>query len=408
MKKTIIIFSFLLLLTSCNQNFWEIKKETETTQKVENTNSWKTQENNNLKTNEKKEMTNKNIQKAPLEKGDLVATMKTTNGTIKIKLFNKIVPNTVNNFAGLAGEGYYDGIIFHRVINGFMIQGGDPTGTGMWGESIYGDKFRDEFSDDLKNIKYSISMANSGENTNWSQFFINQADNNFLDNKHSVFGQVIEGMENVDKIAKAKTDSQDKPKKEIKIINLKIEEFDWKKLLDFKLNKEDAIKKYEESIKWEMEVKKAVLKAKREANKNKVIENGTTVSVHYTLTVDGKKIDSSLDRGQPFTFTVGKKMVIKGWDEGLVGHKIGDKFKLEVSPKDGYWEIDKTKTQKIPREQLAEFEKAGIKLEKGSILPTQMWNLKILEANDKEITIDANHELAGKTLNFDIEVVDIK
>ena len=442
MKKTIILATLFLLLTSCNQNnFWETniskdnswiisadkdnlqtkklenKKNSENktselkTEKTSKDNSWIiSTEKNNLKTKEKKETMAKkeNVQTAPLKEGDLVATMKTTNGTIKIKLFNDIVPNTVNNFVWLAKQGYYNGIIFHRVINGFMIQWGDPTGTGMWGESIYGEKFRDEFSPELKNIKYSISMANSWENTNGSQFFINQADNNFLDNKHSVFGQVIEWMENVDKIAKAKTWAQDKPKKEIKIIDLKIEEYNGKTLEKFDFDKEKAIKEYEDSIKSEMEAKKAALKAKREKNKNKVLANWDTVSVHYTLTVDGKKIDSSLDRGQPFTFTLGKKMVIKGWDEGLIGHKVGDKFKLEVSPKDGYGEYDKNKTQVIPREQLAEFEKAGIKLEKWAILPTQVGNLKILKATDKEITIDANHELAGKTLNFDIEIVDIK
>lgn len=403
-----------LLLTSCelvDNSINTFNNQIEKAKKIagKEKNSTEKVQNNNLENNNKETMTKtENIQKTALEEGDLVATMKTTNGTIKIKLFNKIVPNTVNNFAGLTGEGYYNGIIFHRVINGFMIQGGDPTGTGMWGKSIYGEKFNDEFSDDLKNIKYSVSMANSGENTNGSQFFINQADNNFLDNKHTVFGQVIEGMENVDKIAKTKVWANDKPKKEIKIIDLKIEKFDWKKLVDFKLNKDEAIKSYNDSVKNAMEAKKAALKAKREANKNKVIKNWDTVSVHYTLTVDGKKLDSSLDRGQPFTFTVGKKMVIKGWDEGLVGHKVGDKFKLEVDPKDGYWEIDETKTQTILKEQLVEFEKAGIKLEKGSILPTQMGNLKIIDSNDKEVIIDANHELAGKTLNFDIEIIDVK
>jgi len=180
-------------------------------------------------------------------------------------------------------------------------------------------------------------MANSGQNTNGSQFFINQNVNSHLDNMHSVFGQVIEGQENVDKIAKTKVGGQDKPKKDIKIIKLTIQEFDGKQLIDFKLNKEGAIKKYNDSVKSELEAKKAKMRAKREANKNKVLKNGDTVSVHYTLTLeDGTKKDSSLDRGQPFTFTLGKKMVIKGWDEGLVGHKIGDKFKLEVEPADGY------------------------------------------------------------------------
>jgi FKBP-type peptidyl-prolyl cis-trans isomerase 2 len=214
-------------------------------------------------------------------------------------------------------------------------------------------------------------------------------------------------MENVDKIAKTKVGGQDKPKKEIKIINLKIEKYNGKKLVDFKLDKDEAIKAYNDSTKNAMEAKKNALKAKREANKNKVLKNGDTVSVHYTLTVDGKKKDSSLGK-QPFIFTLGKKMVIKGWDKGLVGHKIGDKFELEVEPKDGYGEYDKSKTQTIPKEQLAEFEKAGFKLEKGTILPTQMGNIKIIDSNEKEVIIDDNHELAGKKLFFDIEIVDIK
>jgi peptidyl-prolyl cis-trans isomerase A (cyclophilin A) len=189
-------------------------------------------------------------------------------------------------------------------------------------------------------------MANSGQNTNGSQFFINQNVNSHLDNMHSVFGQVIEGQDNVDKMAKAKTKGQDKPVKEIKIIKLTVEEFNGKKLVEFKLNKEEAIKNYIKS---------------NEVDKNKALENGDAVSVHYTLTLaDGTKKDSSLDRGQPFTFTLGKKMVIKGWDEGLVGHKIGDKFKLEVEPVDGYGEAE----IKIPKSELQSFVDAGIKLEK--------------------------------------------
>ena len=419
MKKTIIILSFLLLLSSCDSNEWESRKKieetkkentkiVEETKKVEETNSWKIQE-NNLENNNIETMAKETIQTSPLEKGDLVATMKTTNWTMKIKLFNKIVPNTVNNFAGLAQDGYYDGIIFHRVINNFMIQGWDPTGTGMWGESIYGEKFNDEFSSDLKNIKYSLSMANSGENTNGSQFFINQNTNSHLDNMHSVFGQVIEWMDNVDKIAKAKTKGQDKPVKEIKIIKLTIEEYDGSKLVEYKLDKEEAVKSYNDSVKAKMEAKKDAIKAKREANKDRVLKNGDSVSVHYTLTLsDWTKKDSSLDRGQPFTFTLGKQMVIKGWDEGLVGHKIGDKFKLEVEPINGYGEIDETRIQVVPREELAEFEKAGVKLEVWEKLPTQYGNFTIKEANEKEITIDVNHELAWQKLFFDIEVIDIK
>ena len=147
------------------------------------------------------------------------------------------------------------------------------------------------------------------------------------------------------------------------------------------------------------------MRAKREANKNRVLKNGDAVSVHYTLTLeDGTKKDSSLDRGQPFTFTLGKQMVIKGWDEGLVGHKIGDKFKLEVEPINGYGESE----IKIPKTELQSFVDAGVKLEKGGVLQTGQWNLEIMDADDTTVSIANNHELAGKKLFFDIEVIDIK
>ncbi|HID91500.1 TPA: peptidylprolyl isomerase, partial [Candidatus Peregrinibacteria bacterium] len=108
-------------------------------------------------------------------------------------------------------KGYYDGVIFHRIIDGFMIQGGDPEGTGRGGESVWGGSFEDEFSDTAKNNIGSISMANSGPATNGSQFFINTANNNFLDNRHSVFGEVISGMNIVNALSKVKTNGADKP-----------------------------------------------------------------------------------------------------------------------------------------------------------------------------------------------------
>ncbi len=163
--------------------------------------------------------------------GDFVATMTTSMGDIKIRLFANKVPRTVENFVKHATDGYYDGIIFHRVIPKFMIQGGDPTGTGMGGESIYGDKFDDEFAKDLSNIRGSVSMANSGPNTNGSQFFINQVNNSFLDfdkqpltSKHAVFGQVIEGMEVVDAISAVQTGTADKPVTDVTIDRIIVEQ----------------------------------------------------------------------------------------------------------------------------------------------------------------------------------------
>ena len=193
--------------------------------------------------------------KAP-EKGDLVAVMHTNMGDIKIKLFKDEVPKTVKNFVELSKKDYYNGIIFHRVIKDFMIQGGDPTGTGMGGESIYGEKFEDEFDVSLHNVRGALSMANAGPGTNGSQFFIVQAsecpeamlgqmrgltDRGFpeetiadyealggtpwLDFKHSVFGQVYEGMKVVDDIANVRTGAGDRPLHDVVIEGIEISEF---------------------------------------------------------------------------------------------------------------------------------------------------------------------------------------
>ncbi len=146
--------------------------------------------------------------------------LKTNKGDIVIRLY-KDMPITAGNFAKLVGEGFYDGIIFHRIIDDFMIQGGDPEGTGMGGP---GYTIKDEFTHSVgnKNNRGTISMANAGPNTGGSQFFINLANNNFLDAKHPVFGEVIEGMDVVDKIAKVQTDGNDRPLETIKIIEAKL------------------------------------------------------------------------------------------------------------------------------------------------------------------------------------------
>ncbi len=146
--------------------------------------------------------------------------LETTEGDILINLYTDM-PITTGNFEKLVSEGFYDGTIFHRVIPGFMVQGGDPEGTGMGGP---GYTIKDEFTHEggNKNNRGTISMANAGPNTGGSQFFINLVDNNFLDSKHPAFGKVIEGMEVVDKIAQIPTNSNDKPLEEVKIIKATI------------------------------------------------------------------------------------------------------------------------------------------------------------------------------------------
>lgn len=198
-------------------------------------------------------------QQTPLQQGESVAVMETSKGTIKLRFFPDEAPLAVENFLTLAQEGYYDGVSFHRVMAGFMIQGGDPTGNGNGGKSIYTDVagnrgfFQDEFSDRLFHFRGALSMANSGSNTNGSQFFIVQANElaegqeqtmksagtdrravsyykeqggtPWLDKKHTVFGQVIEGMEVVDAIAAAQTDEDDRPLEEITILSVTVESY---------------------------------------------------------------------------------------------------------------------------------------------------------------------------------------
>ena len=150
---------------------------------------------------------------------DPVLTMATTLGTIKIQLFQKEAPVTAGNFLKLAEKGFYDGVIFHRVIPGFMIQGGDPTGTGRGGP---GYTIQDEFSPKLRHSGPGmLSMANAGPNSGGSQFFITLAATSYLDDKHAVFGKVLEGLDVVVKIGAAKRDGNDRPLQEVKMTSLK-------------------------------------------------------------------------------------------------------------------------------------------------------------------------------------------
>ena len=194
------------------------------------------------------------IQLSTPQKGDTLAVMHTNMGDIKIKLFPEKAPKTVENFVTHSKNGYYNGLKFHRVINDFMIQGGDPRGNGTGGESIWGGSFPDEFDPELHNLRGALSMANSGPNTNGSQFFIVQArevpsnmleqmrdleDNGFpaditaayealggtpwLDFRHTVFGQVTEGMDVVDAIAAVET-VNDVPRSDVIIESIEVTE----------------------------------------------------------------------------------------------------------------------------------------------------------------------------------------
>ncbi|KAF2723245.1 hypothetical protein K431DRAFT_319060 [Polychaeton citri CBS 116435] len=144
--------------------------------------------------------------------------LQTTLGDIKVELYSQQTPRTCKNFATLAATGKYDNVVFHRIIKGFMIQGGDPDGTGRGGKSIYGSKFEDEFVRELTHTgKGVLSMANAGPNTNGSQFFITLGPTPHLDGKHTVFGRVVDGMDVVDQLGAVRTGAGDRPVQEVKI-----------------------------------------------------------------------------------------------------------------------------------------------------------------------------------------------
>ena len=156
-----------------------------------------------------------------MKKDDVTMVMETTQGIIELKLMSKVAPKACENFMKLAEKKYYDGIIFHRVIKEFMLQGGDPTGTGAGGESIWGKPFQDECVSSVTFDKPGIlAMANSGPNTNGSQFFITTVETPWLNQNHTIFGEVTKGMDVVSKIENIETTLQDKPVNPQKIIKL--------------------------------------------------------------------------------------------------------------------------------------------------------------------------------------------
>jgi len=270
----------------------------------------------------------------------LFATISTSKGEIKIELEFEKTPGTVGNFVGLSlglinnsikplGEAYYNGLKFHRVINDFMIQAGCPFGTGT-GDPGY--KFDDEFHSELKHDRPGvISMANAGPSTNGSQFFITHVETPWLDNKHTVFGNVIDGMDVVNSISQ----NDEIISVKINAVGDKAKAFDAAKAFeDFNKSKADRIKKEKENeLKILKDLSKGfsktssglLYKLEKENNSHKP-SNGNKVKVHYKgMLLDGTVFDSSFKRNQPIEFTLGVGQVIKGWDEGISLLGIGDK-----------------------------------------------------------------------------------
>lgn len=259
LKKMFALMLFSsLIITSCGQKdaTQETNKKDESKNKVEIVEMEEAKESRIEKDENGKLIIEKLPQFEPMVDGEEYAVMKTNMGDISIRFFPEVAPNAVNNFKVHAQNGYFDGLIFHRVIENFMIQGGDPKGTGTGGTSIWKTPFNDEFDYDILNFGGSLAMANSGKNTNGSQFFINlnveipQAGldnlrkaeypeiivekfaevggNPHLNFKHTVFGQVFDGMDIVSKISKVKVGAGSKPVEDVIIESIEMKNYEKK------------------------------------------------------------------------------------------------------------------------------------------------------------------------------------
>jgi peptidyl-prolyl cis-trans isomerase A (cyclophilin A) len=275
----------------------------------------------------------------------IYAKFTTDKGEILVQLTHDKTPGTVGNFVALAegdleneakpqGTPYYDGLSFHRVIPDFMIQGGDPAGTGAGGP---GYNFDDEFHAELKHDRPGVlSMANAGPGTNGSQFFITHVPTPWLDNNHTVFGFVVEGQEVVDSIA------QGDIMQSVEIVRKGAEAEKWNAVEHFrqftgaKAEREAAAKKANEelltSISKGFEETESGLRYQIIQNGDGVRpEAGQTVAVHYKgMFPDGAEFDNSYKRGEPIQFPVGTGNVIAGWDEGIQLLKVGDKARFVI------------------------------------------------------------------------------
>ncbi|MBP6585344.1 MAG: peptidylprolyl isomerase [Flavobacterium sp.] len=281
----------------------------------------------------------------------IYAKFNTTKGTILVKLTHDLTPGTVGNFVALAegnlenkvkpqGTKFYDGLKFHRVIPDFMIQGGCPQGTGT-GDPGY--KFDDEFHPTLKHDKPGVlSMANSGPGTNGSQFFITHVPTSWLDNKHTVFGQVVEGQDIVNEIVQGDIIES------LEIVRIGDEAQKWNAIEAFRFF-EGSRAKREAAERAEAEAKMEKLAAGFEKTgsglryqfiqrgNGKKAEKGRTVSVHYSGQLeDGKVFDSSYARKKPIEFPLGMGHVIEGWDEGIELLQVGDKARFVIPSHLGY------------------------------------------------------------------------
>lgn len=281
----------------------------------------------------------------------IYAKFNTPKGSILVKLTHDKTPGTVGNFVGLAegqlentakpmGTPYYNGLKFHRVIPDFMIQGGCPLGTGT-GDAGY--KFDDEFHPELKHDRPGVlSMANAGPGTNGSQFFITHIPTDWLDNKHTVFGHVVEGQEVVDAVAQGDTIES------IEIIREGEEAKNWNAIEAFRTFEGSREKRIAEQKRMAEEALEKIaagfdktasgLRYKMiQKGSGKQAEKGKQVSVHYQGSLEnGQVFDSSYKRKQPIDFQLGVGQVISGWDEGIALLQVGDKARFVIPSHLGY------------------------------------------------------------------------
>jgi len=283
----------------------------------------------------------------------IYAKINTAKGHILIKLTHDKTPGTVGNFVALAegnlensarpqGKPYYDGLRFHRVIPDFMIQGGDPNGTGSGGP---GYQFDDEFHPELRHSGPGVlSMANAGPGSNGSQFFITHVATPWLDDKHTVFGNVVEGQNVVDSITQG--DIIDS----VEIVRVGDEAQKWNAVEAFRTFEGSRAKREAESRSAaDAQVEKLSAGFEKtesglryqiiQKGNGKKAEKGRNVSVHYTGQLDnGRTFDSSYPRKKPIEFPLGKGHVIEGWDEGIALLQVGDKARFVIPPYLGYGE----------------------------------------------------------------------
>ena len=341
-----------------------------------------------------------------LEENDTVAIIQTSKWDIKLQLYTQAAPLTTTNFIVHAMDDYYKDTIFHRVIDDFMIQGWDPLGNGMGWESIYGEAFSDEFFDKIENLPGTISMANSGVNTNGSQFFINEANNSFLNGKHTVFGKVYEWMDIVDKITQVPLNGET-PATDIIIKDIVIFTYTNGELVDYTLdNKAEFIQQAQENHNTMIQNAGDKIKEQREAKIQqdiaRVAQSGDVVEFKYEFALeDGTIIDSTLEEEFGGQVQIDGQNPLPGLNSILTGMKIWETKSGTLEPTDAYG----PETIEVPREQMKDFEDAGLTLKAWNTLPVQGGEIEILDVTDTIVTIKNPHPAAGKNLNYTVKVV---